>query len=318
MLASYSLQAQGIKGKVVDISGEPLPFASIGVMGTSQGVASNVEGEYILALAPGKHKVRFQYLGYTPIDTTFTIGSSYTSFRAVMRPEVVALPEAVVSGNGEDPAYTIMRRAIAKAKYHSLQVDEYNAMVYIKGSGRLLKTPWLLRKQINKALAEEGIDSTVAFTQESVSKLHYIRPDQYRDTVISIRTTGDDNNTSPSSFIYSSFYEPQVVNGISPLAPDAFGHYRFEYMGFIQDGGNVINKIKVTPRAKGDSVFEGFIYIVDNVWSIHSLDLATYIWGIRFDIQQQFEPILPDVWLPVHEIYSSTGISPSSMIIKSS
>ena len=108
LLASYSLQAQGIKGKVVDISGEPLPFASIGVMGTSQGVASNVEGEYILALAPGKHKIRFQYLGYTPIDTTFTIGSSYTSFRAVMRPEVVALPEAVVSGNGEDPAGLVL------------------------------------------------------------------------------------------------------------------------------------------------------------------------------------------------------------------
>ena len=68
-----------------------------------------------------------------------------------------------------------------------------------------------------------------------------------------------------------------------------------------------INKIKVTPRAKGDSVFEGFIYIVDNVWSIHSLDLTTYVWGIRFDIQQQFEPILPDVWLPVHEIYDVSG-----------
>ncbi|MDZ4747235.1 MAG: DUF5686 family protein [Saprospiraceae bacterium] len=307
LFISYSIQAQGIKGKVVDVSGDPLPFTSIGVMGTSHGAASNVEGEYILALAPGKHKVRFQYLGYSPIDTTFTIGSSYISFNAVMLPEVVALPEAIVSGNGEDPAYTIMRRAIAKATYHSLQVDEYNAMVYIKGSGRLLKTPWLLRKKINKALAEEGIDSTVAFTQESVSKLHYIRPDQYRDTVISIRTSGDDNNTSPTNFIYSSFYEPTVVNGISPLAPDAFGHYRFEYLGFIQDGSHVINKIKVTPRAKGDSVFEGFIYIVDNVWSIHSLDLATYIWGIRFDIQQQFEPIMPDVWLPVHEIYDVGG-----------
>jgi hypothetical protein len=307
LFSSYCIQAQGIKGKVVDSNGDPLPFTSIGVFGTSQGAASNVEGEYILSLSPGRHKVRFQYLGYRPIDTTFTIGESYTTFKAVMQPEVVALPEALVSGNGEDPAYTIMRRAIAKAKYHSLQVDEYHAMVYIKGSGRLLKTPWLFRKKINKALAEEGIDSTVAFTQESVSKLHYIRPDQYRDTVISIRTTGDDNNTSPTSFIYASFYERQVVNAISPLAPDAFSHYRFEYLGFIQDGEHVINKIKVTPRAKGDSVFEGFIYIVDNVWSIHSLDLTTYIWGIQFDIQQQFEPIMPDVWLPVHEIYDVSG-----------
>ena len=41
------------------------------------------------------------------------------------------------------------------------------------------------------------------------------------------------------SFIYSSFYEPKVVNGISPFAPDAFAHYRFEYLGFIQDGDHV-------------------------------------------------------------------------------
>src|SRR5690606_38367828 len=107
------------------------------------------------------------------------------------------------------------------ARYHSLQVDQYWANVYLKGSGRILKTPWLLRKRINKALAEEGIDSTVAFTQESVSKLHFKRPDQYRDTVVSIRTIGDDNNTSPLNFVYSSFYSPEVVTGISPLAPDA-------------------------------------------------------------------------------------------------
>jgi hypothetical protein len=304
---SISLHAQGLKGKVLDTNGDPLPFAAIVVMGTDQGIASNVEGEYFLNLKPGSHQIRFQYLGYTPLVKTFEVGSSYTTFDAVMKPEVVALPEAIVSGKGEDPAYTIMRRAIAKAKYHSMQVDEYNAMVYVKGSGRLTKVPGLFRKQINKALAEEGIDSTVAFTQESVSKLHYMRPDQYRDTVVSIRTSGDDNNTSPMGFIYSSFYEPEVVGGVSPLAPDAFAHYRFEYLGFIEDGAHTINKIKVTPRGRGDNVYEGVIYIVDNVWSIHSLDLTTYVWGIQFDIQQQFEPVLADVWLPNHEIYDVSG-----------
>jgi hypothetical protein len=301
------MHAQGIKGKIVDVNGDPLPFAAIFVVGTDQGIASNIEGDYLLPLYPGKYKVRFQYLGYTPFDTTFQVGETVINYKAVMKPEVVALPEAIVSGNGEDPAYTIMRRAIAKAKYHSMQVDEYHAMVYVKGSGRLTKVPGLFRKQINKALAEEGIDSTVAFTQESVSKLHYTRPDQYRDTVISIRTSGDDNNTSPMSFIYSSFYEPKVVGGVSPLAPDAFGHYRFEYLGYIQDGQHTINKIKVTPRGRGDNVYEGVIYIVDNVWSIHSLDLTTYVWGIKFDIQQQFEPYLSDVWLPNHEIYDVSG-----------
>ncbi len=307
LLMTYVMHGQGIKGKITDSNGEPLSFASIIDMETNHGIASNVEGEYALKMSPGTHRVRFQYLGFRPLDTVFQIGSAMTPFTAVMLPEAIELAEATVSSKGEDPAYTIMRRAIAKAKYHSMQVDEYKATVYVKGSGRLVDVPFLFRKKINQALAEEGIDSTVAFTQESVSKLHYTRPDQYRDTVISIRTSGEDNNTSPMGFIYSSFYEPKVVTGISPLAPDAFLHYRFEYLGFIEDGDHVINKIKVKPRSKGDSVFEGVIYIVDNTWSIHSLDLTTYIWGIQFDIKQQFEAVEEDVWLPVHEIYDVTG-----------
>ncbi len=304
---SHAALAQGIRGKITDLDGEPLSFASVGVVGSSTGTAANIEGDFQLTLSAGQYHIRFQYLGYSPLDTTIQVTGSYIRFNARMIPEAVALPEAVVTAGGEDPAYTIMRRAIAKAKYHSMQVDEYHAQVYVKGSGRLLKVPFLFRKKINKALAEEGIDSTVAFTQESVSKLHYIRPDQYRDTVISIRTVGDDNNTSPMGFIYSSFYEPKVVTAISPLAPDAFLHYRFEYLGYIQEGNQVINKIKVTPRGRGDQVFEGVIYIVDNVWSIHSLDLTTYIWGIEFAMQQRFEPVLPGVWLPVHEIYDVGG-----------
>ncbi len=302
-----SLEAQGIKGIVRDASGETLPFASISFVGTDQGIATNINGEYIVNMSPGRHRLKIQYLGYATLDTTINVGQQYVVYNPVLQLESVALPEAIVSGKGEDPAYTIMRRAIAKAKYHALQVDEYNAMVYLKGSGRILKVPGLFKKKITKALKEEGIDSTVAFTQESVSKLHYIRPDQYLDTVVSIRTIGDDNNTSPMGFIYSSFYEPKVMNSISPLAPDAFNHYRYEYLGYIDEGDYVINKIKVIPRGKGDQVFEGIIYIVDNVWSIHSLDLTTYIWGIKFEMQQQFSAVLPDVWLPVHEIYDVNG-----------
>lgn len=302
-----ALEAQGIKGVVSDEQGLPLPFAGIVFVGSDRGIVTNINGEFSVEVAPGRHRLKLQYLGYRTLDTTIQVNQSFVTFNPSLQPEVVALPEAVVSGRGEDPAYTIMRRAIAKAKYHELQVDEYNAMVYVKGSGRLLKVPWLLRKKITKALAEEGIDSTVAFTSESVSKLHYIRPDQYRDTVISIRTVGDDNNTSPMGFIYSSFYAPKVMNAISPLAPDAFNHYRYEYLGFIESNGTTVNKIKVIPRGKGDQVFEGIIYIVDNVWSIHSLDLTTYIWGIKFDLQQSFSPVMPDVWMPVHEIYDVSG-----------
>src|SRR5258706_14240928 len=143
LFLSSLVDAQGIKGKVMDPKGESLPFASIILVGTNQGIASNIEGEYLLNISSGKHRIRFQYLGFKALDTTLVVGQTMMTFNAVLPVEVVALPEAIVSGNGEDPAYTIMRRAIAKAKYHSMQVDEYDAKVYVKGSGRLLKVPWL-------------------------------------------------------------------------------------------------------------------------------------------------------------------------------
>src|SRR5678816_3742420 len=78
------LDAQGIKGKVIDPQGEPLPFASIILMGTNQGIASNIEGEYLLNVSPGKHRIRFQYLGYKALDTTLVVGQSMLTFNAVL------------------------------------------------------------------------------------------------------------------------------------------------------------------------------------------------------------------------------------------
>ncbi len=299
--------SQTLKGRIIDIQGEPLPYASIMVRNSELGAVSNQEGYYQLQLEDGNSKIRIQYVGFRTIDTTITLGSSVLTLNFRMTQESLSLPTVVIDGQKEDPAYTIMRRAIGKASYHANQINAYKARVYIKGSGRILKVPFLFKNKIKKELAKEGIDSTVAFTQESVSRLNYKRPGQYKDTVISMRATGEDNNTSPMSFVYSSFYDPKVSGSVSPLAPNAFQIYKFEYLGYIEDHGAVINKIKVTPRGRGDQVFEGLLYITDQVWSIHSLDLITSIWGIQFSIKQVFSPVQTDVWMPIDQIYDVKG-----------
>jgi hypothetical protein len=45
LVFSHVLHGQGIKGTVVGADGDPLPFASIGVKGSDQGTAANVEGQ---------------------------------------------------------------------------------------------------------------------------------------------------------------------------------------------------------------------------------------------------------------------------------
>ncbi len=309
MISFYNfLQAQSISGRVIDEQGAPLPYASIIVRNTDIGAVSNQEGYFRIQLQPNtNYQLRIQYVGYRTRDTTILTRTGDIMINIKLSPESLTLPTVTIDGQNEDPAYTIMRRAIGKASYHANQINAYRAKVYIKGSGRLLKVPFLFKNKIKKELAKEGIDSTVAFTQESVSRLSYKRPGQYKDTVISMLASGQDNNTSPMGFIYSSFYDAQVSGSVSPLAPTAFQIYKFEYLGYIEDHGVIINKIKVTPKGRGDQVFEGLIYITDQLWSIHSLDLITSIWGIQFSIKQVFSPVQSEVWMPVDQIYDVKG-----------
>ncbi|MEO5582037.1 MAG: DUF5686 family protein, partial [Saprospiraceae bacterium] len=308
LFGTSMVTGQSISGHVYENNNDPLPYATIQILNSNQGTVSNQDGYFQINLKEGVYILRIQYVGYRTKDTSIHINrDNIRPLNVRMVHESFTLPTVTVNATDEDPAYTIMRRAIGKASYHANQIDEYRARVYIKGSGRLLKVPFLFRNKIKKELAKEGIDSSVAFAQESVSKLFYKRPGQYKDTVISMRSSGDDNNTSPNSFVYSSFYDPKVAGAISPLAPNAFQIYKFEYLGYIEDHGVIINKIKVTPRGRGDQVFEGLLYITDQVWSIHSLDLLTSIWGIQFSIKQIFSPVQASVWMPIDQIYDVNG-----------
>ena len=296
--------AQGIKGTIKDQSGELLPFASIYIKQTGSGTSSNADGYYELQLQPGTYEVTYQYLGYAAQTKTVKVSSGFTELHVVLAPQSILLNTVTVKADQEDPAYTIMRKAIAKAKFHMLQTDRYTAQVYTKGTGQLKNIPWAFRGMLEK----EGVDTSRAFTSESVTEITFERPNTFKERVISIRTSGqNDQNASPNQYINSSFYEPYVVGGVSPLSPKAFRYYRFHFIGTFEDRGHIINKIRVTPRSRGENVFQGYIYIRENYWNIHSLDLATQVQGFDLTIEQIFAPITADIWMPVTQKYKFEG-----------
>ncbi len=301
--ANFVLIAGGLKGYVADTNGKKLEYATIFVQETGTGTTTNVEGYYEIRLAPGTYTLIFQYLGYETVVKKVSVGELMKDFNVELRQQALNLETVEVYEGREDPAYTVMRKAIAKASYHRQQIDRYEAQVYMKGSGRLKKSPFFLRGTLKK----EGIDSSFAFVSESVSKIEYERPDKFKETVISIYTQGEDNSTSPNAYINSSFYQPDIADAISPLSPKAFGYYRFELGGYFVDRGYGVNKIRVIPRSRGENVFEGEIYIVEDLWSIHSLSLKTYKLGIEFDINQIYAPIEDKAWLPVSHNFVVEG-----------
>ncbi|PWJ54486.1 carboxypeptidase-like protein [Dyadobacter jejuensis] len=294
--------AGGVRGRVQTVAGESLPYAGITVKGTSQGTMANEEGVYAFSLLPGNYILVFQYLGFRTQELPLTIGEDFLEKNVVMEVQALNLSEAVIGDLKEDPATTIMKKTIAKAKFHQLQVRSYSAKVYSRASAIATNIPSLLQKRLKK----EGIEEGKAFLNESVAEITYRRPSTYKQKILSTRNSLDNSIPSPNEFIMASLYNPKVAGTISPLSPKAFGYYRFEYEGYFEDQGHIVNKIKVVPKAYGEGVFKGSINIIEGLWAMHSYDLQTTTSGLEISAKQIFNPI-QKVWLPVNQQFKLEG-----------
>ena len=147
---------------------------------------------------------------------------------------------------------------------------------------------------------------------ESFNEIEFTAPDKYFQKVISYNSTfpAEGNEISPMNFIQASFYQPVLADmAISPLAPNAFSHYKFKYLGASLQGNFTINKIQVIPKRKSQQLFEGTIYIIEDLWCLHSVDLTNENLVGKIRIQQLYIPVQDDIWMPVsHKFEINIGI----------
>jgi hypothetical protein len=306
--AQTASPASGIKGTIKTKKGEPLPFAAIVVKGTSISTISNEEGKYLLDLKPGYYEVIFQYLGFKTGQKGFTVENKMETFDLTMEEQALNLGEVRIGSRDEDPAYTIMRRAIAKSRYHLLQVDSYVAKAYTKSSIVVTDLPmeFLYKKELKEMEKETNFKKGVPILNETVSEVTFKQPNSYKQKVIAARNSQDKGFANPNAYLLTSFYQPEVVKAVSPLSPRAFAYYKFEYQGAFRENGIEVNKIKVTPRSYGEGVYRGTIHIIEDEWSIYSLDLQTVNTGFTIDIKQVYSPV-QGVWMPVNQQFHVHG-----------
>lgn len=291
-LSSYS---QGIRGRITNETGEAIPFANIYVADLSTGTTSNVEGNYELKLPNGSWEVLFQYLGYQSQIKTLTIDNSFQEVNIQLKTQHYRIPEVKILASGENPAYYIMRRAIAMAPYYRKQVSKYSCKVYLKGSGIMEKIPSLLKKQMKK----NGVRENEPVVIETVSAIEFELPDKLRQRVLAMRSSGEQNNTSPMPYITTSLYDTEQYGIVSPVGKNALKVYHFFLEAVFEDQGRTINKIRVMPKTEGNDVFSGYIYIADLFWNIHSADLTMHMPMVSARVHQLYGEVNKNTWMPV-------------------
>lgn len=307
-----------LKGVVKDNKGEPLPFATVFIQGTTTGTAANAEGEYLLNLQPGTYKVTAQYMGFEPSAFNVTITGNETIIHDYkLKEQSLNMKEVVVKANGEDPAYAIIRKAIKRRKFHLDQVKSFQSDIYLKGLLGTRKTPKrLLGQKIEKE--DLGVDSTgkgILYLCEEEAT-YYSKGSKERTIIKAVRESGNPNGLGLSKMPpVVTFYENNVnvfqgVNPrgfISPISENALLYYRYKYEGEFRENGYVIDKIKVSPKRQYEPLFEGYIYIVEEDWAIYSLDLfATQKANLELldtiRIEQLHLPLKKDTWVIKNQV----------------
>jgi len=302
--------AQVLKGRITNEAGDPVPYATVYIQEIRMGTTANTKGDYELKLDPGKYQVQYQSLGYGPLIAGITMTRETVVRNVILPLQYYMIPEVRISATGEDPAYSIMRKAIGMAPYYLNNISYYKADVYLKGNFVVNKMPKLYQKAMDKAAREEEknggtgvrIKEGDVYLMESFNEIEFMAPDKYVQKVISVNSTfpetGDD--ISPMDFINASFYQPLIAEmAISPLSPQAFQYYKFQYLGATPQGSVTINKIRVSPRMKSQQLFEGTIYIIDDLWCIQSLDLTNDNIIGKINVQQLYIPVSGQIWMPV-------------------
>jgi hypothetical protein len=304
------LSSQVLKGTITNSSGEPIPYSTVYIRELQQGTTSNTKGNFEIHLKEGKYTIIFQSLGFAPDIREITLGKNTVSLNIRLQVQYYEIPEVRITATGEDPAYGIMRKVIGFAPYYLNQISHYKAEVYLKGNLVINKIPKLIQRSINKDARNESGNSEKSpaikqgdsYLMESVNELEFNAPDKYVQRVLSYQSSfpSQGNEISPMNFIEASFYQPLIGKiAISPLSPQAFSHYNFKYLGSSPQGNYIINKIQVIPKRKSQQVFDGTIFIIEDLWCLHSVDLVNENIAGRVRIQQMYIPVQEDFWMPV-------------------
>lgn len=146
-----------VSGRVVDEKGNPIPGATIVIHGTTQGVASDMNGRYVLPAKPDD-VLKVTFVGYK--DEVIPIKGK-TSINIQLEPKVETLEEATVVAFGEQKKESVVS-AITTVRPESLRTS--NSDLTASFAGRI---PGMVAWQTG------GIPG--ALTEEEMNTKFYIR-----------------------------------------------------------------------------------------------------------------------------------------------
>lgn len=328
LTGSASAQETIVRGRITDATtNEPIPFANARFQGTTSGTACDFDGFYSIKTTKPIDSLTVSYLGYKSRTKRIKRGQVQTiDFQ--LQSDAVGLKTVTILA-GENPAYRIIRKAIAnKETYNYQKLEAYEAESYVKilvdvdqlserfKKRKILKPVTALFDSLQAHAGEDGKAHLPVFYSENLSKLYYTKsPEQKREDIIAakINAVGLKKGGTLSQLTGSSFEEYNFNNDrialftkefLSPIATSAFLFYEYYLIDSSLIGAHKCYQIKVKPKNNQDLLFTGNIWITDTSFAVKQINLdvsktANLNFIEKMQIQQELALIDGGIWFPV-------------------
>uniref|UniRef100_UPI0025DFCEDE DUF5686 and carboxypeptidase-like regulatory domain-containing protein n=1 Tax=Algoriphagus sp. TaxID=1872435 RepID=UPI0025DFCEDE len=308
-----------IKGKITDAeTGDPIPFASVLLKGTTLGMNTDFEGNYSLNAKTLSDSIVVSYIGYLSQSKPL-LDQPEQTINFQLRPSDFEM-EAFVFEAGENPAFEIIRKAVEKKKYfdkRSLNAYQTNNYTKIEIDIDHVSEEFSQRRSVKKVTAvldsikqltnDEGEKILPVFFSETLSKFYYRNnPELRKEIVEKSKVTGvgitDGSTTSQitgSAFQEYNFYKNWLnileKDFVSPIADGWKAFYDYDLLDSVIVGQDSCYKLQVYPRREQDLAFSGTIWINKETYALKQVDLTipkeTNLNFIeRIKIQQELVP----------------------------
>ena len=251
------VQAKVIQGTVTDAStGEPLPAATVHVLGAYDGTISNAEGKYVLSLRSVPAVVEVRYIGYRSQQYHVTEGAADVRDFA-LEPVPIEMETLVVTA--EDMGPSIMRKVIAQKQtwwdsLETFRVEAYSRFVYYRGKA-------------------DSDSSEIVAIIESLSDGFWDQEKGWREVVKDKRETEnlDLGIAVPAAAGVNLYDDETELAGhrmIGVTHPDALNHYDFVLAGRRKMDDRIIYDIDVKPKHSLKTAFNGRVAVLDSVYAL--------------------------------------------------
>lgn len=310
-MSSLKGNSQQLRGTVSDSEGKPIASASVSIENSSYGVITNLKGEYFFELEPGTYRIAYKNLGYQEKIIEVKIDAKTIVKHIVLQESVYQLAPITIMADGEDPAYSIIREAIANKDKYYKQFDLVKAKVYSKAS---LEREKEIEKidSISFKLTTSTSSKKMEFV-ESISTIYQKAPSQFKEVKHAFQDHTkskevDFGNSAQIGYTFSptvetygppafvanqllfydevtdadfNFYQnlinlPTIYDKpfVSPISSTATLAYSYKLEASFTEDDELVHKIWVEPRRDAGPYFRGYIYIVDEKWCIKAVDFT--------------------------------------------